>query len=59
MSMTLIDQYERDDYLNSSNKIEKTRDELLNCKVFYTLTEAIVLIEQWRKDCNQVRPHSS
>ena len=37
----------------------KLRDELLNCEVFYTLTEAKVLTEQWRKKYNQVRPHSS
>ncbi len=37
----------------------KLRDELLNCEVFYTLTEATVLIEQLRKEYNQVRPHSS
>jgi transposase InsO family protein len=33
--------------------------ELLNRKVFYPLTEAKVLIEQWRRAYNQVRPHSS
>ena len=27
--------------------------------VFYTLTEAKVLIDQWRREYNQVRPHSS
>jgi len=37
----------------------KLRDELLNREIFYTLTEAKVLIEQWRKEYNQVRPHSS
>ena len=35
------------------------RDELLNREVFYTLTEAKVLIEQWRKEYNQIRPHSA
>ena len=44
-------------YIESFNG--KLRDELLNCEVFYTLTEAKVLIEQWRKEYNQVRPHSS
>ena len=44
-------------YVESFNG--KLRDELLNCEVFYTLTEATVLVEQWRKEYNQVRPHSS
>ncbi len=38
---------------------DKLRDELLNREIFTTLTEAKVLIEQWRKEYNQVRPHSS
>jgi len=37
----------------------KLRDELLNREIFTTLTEAKVLIEEWRKEYNQVRPHSS
>ena len=37
----------------------KLRDELLNGEVFYTLKEASVVIEQWRKDYNTIRPHSS
>ena len=44
-------------YVESFNG--RLRDELLNREVFYTLTEAQVLIEQWRKEYNQVRPHSS
>ena len=39
--------------------IGKLRDELLNGEIFYTLHEAQVLIEGWRKEYNQVRPHSS
>jgi len=35
------------------------RDELLDREIFSTLTEAKVLIEQWRRQYNQVRPHSS
>jgi len=31
----------------------------LNGEIFYTLTEAKVLIEQWRVHYNTVRPHSS
>jgi len=37
----------------------KFRDELLNGEIFYTLKEAKVLIEQWRKTYNTIRPHSS
>ena len=44
-------------YIESFNG--KLRDELLNQEIFYTLTEAKVLIEQWRREYNQVRPHSS
>jgi putative transposase len=44
-------------YVESFNG--KLRDELLNMEVFTTLTEARVLIEEWRKEYNQVRPHSS
>jgi transposase InsO family protein len=44
-------------YIESFNG--KLRDELLNREIFMTLTEAEVLIEQWRQEYNQVRPHSS
>jgi putative transposase len=44
-------------YIESFNG--KLRDELLNREIFTTLTEAKILIEQWRKEYNQVRPHSS
>ena len=37
----------------------KLRDELLNREIFTTLTEAQILIEQWRQEYNQVRPHSA
>ena len=37
----------------------KMRDELLNRELFTTLTEAKVLIAHWRKEYNQIRPHSS
>ncbi len=43
-------------YIESFNG--KLRDELLNREVFYTLTEAKVLIGQWRREYNQVRPHT-
>jgi transposase InsO family protein len=35
------------------------RDELLNGEIFYTLAEARVLIEAWRRHYNTARPHSS
>jgi len=37
----------------------KLRDELLNGEIFYTLREAQILIEEWRKLYNTKRPHSS
>ncbi len=44
-------------YIESFNG--KLRDELLNREIFTTLEEARVLIEQWRREYNQVRPHSA
>jgi putative transposase len=44
-------------YIESFNG--KLRDELLNREIFTTLEEAKVLIEQWRREYNQLRPHSS
>ena len=44
-------------YVESFNG--KLRDELLNGEIFYTLAEAKIVIEQWRKHYNTVRPHSS
>jgi transposase InsO family protein len=35
------------------------RDELLNGEMFYTLREAQVVIESWRRHYNRVRPHAS
>ncbi len=37
----------------------KLRDELLNGEIFYTLKEAQVVIESWRRHYNTLRPHSS
>jgi putative transposase len=37
----------------------KLRDELLNGEIFYTLNEAKIVIEAWRRHYNIVRPHSS
>ena len=44
-------------YIESFNG--KLRDELLNREIFVTLFEASILIEEWRKEYNQVRPHSA
>jgi len=44
-------------YVESFNG--KLRDELLDREIFYSLTEAKVLIEMWRKHYNGIRPHSS
>ena len=44
-------------YIESFNG--KMRDELLAREIFYSLKEAQVLIEMWRKQYNTVRPHSA
>ena len=44
-------------YVESFNG--KLRDELLNGELFYTLQEAQILIERWRREYNEIRPHSS
>ncbi len=44
-------------YCESFNS--KLRDELLKGEIFYTLQEAQVIIENWRRHYNTVRPHSS
>jgi len=37
----------------------RLRDELLDGEIFYSLREAQVVIESWRRHYNQVRPHAS
>jgi transposase InsO family protein len=44
-------------YIESFNG--KLRDELLNREIFYTLQEAKILIKHWRREYNQIRPHSA
>ncbi len=44
-------------YCESFNS--KLRDELLKGEIFYSLEEAKVIIENWRRHYNTVRPHSS
>ena len=44
-------------YLESFNG--KLRDDLLDREIFYTLTEAPILIDRWRRPYNTVQPHSA
>ena len=44
-------------YVESFNA--RFRDELLNGEIFYSLREAQILIERWRRHYNTVRPHSA
>ena len=37
----------------------RLRDELLDGEIFYTLKEAKMVIESWRRHYNAVRPHAS
>ena len=37
----------------------KLKDELVNREIFFSLREAQVLVEQWRREYNTIRPHSS
>jgi transposase InsO family protein len=41
----------------SGRVIGTLRDGLLNGEIFFTLPEAEVLIERWRREYTQVRPH--
>src|SRR5204862_7582283 len=42
-------------YVESFNG--KLRDELLNVEIFYSLAEARIMIEQWRRHYHNVRPN--
>ena len=44
-------------YVESFNA--RLRDELLDGEIFYTLKEAQIVIESWRRHYNTVRPHAS
>ena len=44
-------------YIESFNV--RLRDELLNGEIFYTLREAQIVIESWRRHYNAIRPHTS
>ena len=54
LKICLPNELRLDDPINGS-----LRDELLNGEIFYSLAEAKVLIEAWRRHYNTVRPHSS
>jgi putative transposase len=41
-------------YIESFNA--RLRDELLNGEIFYTLREAQIVIESWRRHYNTIRP---
>jgi transposase InsO family protein len=44
-------------YIESFNG--RLREELLNREIFTPLAEARILIESWRREYNQERPHSA
>ena len=44
-------------YIESFNA--RLRDELLDGEIFYTLAEARIIVESWRRHYNTVRPHGS
>ncbi len=44
-------------YIESFNA--RLRDKLLNGEIFYTLREAQIVIESWRRHYNAIRPHAS
>ena len=44
-------------YIESFNA--RLRDEFLNGEIFYSLKEAQILIESWRRHYNTIRPHSA
>ena len=37
----------------------KLRDECLNVELFYSMAAARQKLERWRRDYNEIRPHSS
>ena len=37
----------------------RLRDELLDGEIFYSLAEARIIVESWRRHYNTVRPHQS
>src|SRR4051812_1381458 len=44
---------------SSRASMRRLRDELLDGEIFYTLREAQIVIESWRRHYNAVRPHAA
>jgi len=44
---------------DTSRASTRLRDELLDGEIFYTLREAQIVIESWRRHYNTIRPHES
>ena len=47
------------EYANTHESLNgKLKDELIHREIFYSLREVQVLVEQWRREYNTIRPHS-
>jgi len=46
-------------HMTSPHRLVRFRDELLNGEILYSLKEAQIVIEDWRKHYNTIRPHSA
>ena len=46
-------------YCPMERRAPKFRDEPLNTEIFYSLSEAHIIIEVWRRHYNTKRPHSA
>jgi transposase InsO family protein len=59
--LTVLDEYSRECLAIKVARNLKSDDvlEVLKRGIFFTLAEAKVLIEQWRREYNTIRPHSS
>ena len=59
--LTVLDEYSRECLAIKAARNLKSDDvlEVLKRGIFFTLAEAKVLIEQWRREYNTIRPHSS
>jgi len=59
--LTVLDEYSRECLAIKAARNLKSDDvlEVLKREIFFTLAEAKVLTEQWRREYNTIRPHSS
>ena len=59
--LAVLDEYSRECLAIKVARNLKSDDvlEVLKREIFFTLAEAKVLIEQWRREYNTIRPHSS